>query len=84
MSELWFKTKKYGYGWQPSTWQGWLVLTTYVLLVGLGALGLINFGAGKPSTLIAFLTFEAAVTAGLIIICRAKGGPARWRWGDDN
>ena len=30
---LWFRRKKYGWGWTPSTWQGWTVVG-FILLVG--------------------------------------------------
>ena len=37
----WFPRKKRGFGWGlPVTWQGWLVLGTYLVLVILGAVGL--------------------------------------------
>ena len=31
--KLWFKRKLYGWGWTPVTWQGWLVLGVYVVLL---------------------------------------------------
>jgi len=27
--KLWFKAKRYGWGWTPACWQGWLVLGVY-------------------------------------------------------
>jgi len=36
-SEYWFPAKHYGWGWGfPITWQGWLVLIAYILLVVIG------------------------------------------------
>ena len=35
MTQLWFKAKKYGYGWYPATWQGWLVILVYLTILGL-------------------------------------------------
>ncbi len=29
--KYWFKAKKYGRGWTPSSWRGWLVLVAWVL-----------------------------------------------------
>ncbi len=29
----WFRNKKRGIGWVPATWEGWLVLLTYVVTV---------------------------------------------------
>ena len=33
----WFKRKLYGWGWTPATWQGWLVLAVFVVLMILNA-----------------------------------------------
>lgn len=32
---IWFKAKRYGWGWYPATWQGWLVIAVYILVVSL-------------------------------------------------
>ena len=32
-SKLWFKAKRYGWGWTPSAWQGWMVLLVYLVSV---------------------------------------------------
>ena len=29
----WFKARLYGWGWTPATWQGWLVLAIWLVLV---------------------------------------------------
>jgi len=31
--KVWFKAKRYGYGWYPSSWQGLLITITFLLLV---------------------------------------------------
>ena len=36
--KYWFPAKRYGWGWgMPSTWQGWLVLAAFVVLVFAGS-----------------------------------------------
>ena len=36
-SRYWFPAKRYGWGWGfPTTWQGWLVIALYVVLIGAG------------------------------------------------
>ena len=32
-SQLWFRARRYGWGWAPATWQGWAVLAVYVIAV---------------------------------------------------
>jgi hypothetical protein len=29
----WFGRKKFGWGWGPASWQGWLVVTAYVAFI---------------------------------------------------
>ncbi len=79
--KLWFKAKTYGYGWYPVSWEGWVTLLIYLLVVvGLG----VNLDKSPQAAgdLILFFASIAAATAILIAICVKKGEPARWRWGN--
>lgn len=29
----WFKSKPFGWGWTPVTWQGWLIMVLYIALI---------------------------------------------------
>lgn len=33
MSKPWFRPKKFGYGWTPVTWQGWVVTIILALII---------------------------------------------------
>ncbi len=72
----WFPAKRYGWGWGvPATWQGWVVLVGWlVLLLSGGALL-------APRSVPGFLLFTVVLTAALLRVCYAKGEPPRWRWG---
>jgi hypothetical protein len=77
---LWFKRKLYGWGWMPVTWQGWLVIVGYVLLVVCFALTIDERSPAKEVVFtfvlpVAFLTFT------LLRICYLKGEKPRWQWG---
>jgi uncharacterized membrane protein YhaH (DUF805 family) len=73
----WFPARRFGWGWgAPTRWQGWLVLGTFVLVMGIGSIVLI------PQQLAAFLCLTLLTSALLLIICYAKGEPPAWRWGD--
>ena len=77
--KIWFPAKKYGYGWGlPITWQGWLVLMAYLLLIIIGILILIN----NPSEIGAFRIYVLLFTIVFIFICWKKGEKPAWRWGD--
>jgi hypothetical protein len=82
MSEYWFRPKTYGYGATPITWQGWAVVAASVILIVAAALLILPYRAQSPAALIVFLAVEAAVLAGLWVVCRRKTeGEWRWRWG---
>ncbi len=80
--QYWFKRRRYGWGWVPVSWQGWLSLGLFILVVLTAALRLPAKPA-QPTTrqLIEFIgTFIVAVIA-LVVIGYAKGPVPRWRWG---
>lgn len=80
--ELWFKAKTFGYGWYPSTWQGWLVTIVYLILFTLSAITFsITSNQNKVNFLIPYITTILILTITLIIIAKVKGEKARWRWG---
>jgi len=73
----WFPAKSYGWGWGfPNTWQGWLVLAVYGTLMLAGIL-LIDPGANPEF----YALYVTLLSAGLLMVCRLKGEPPRWRWG---
>jgi uncharacterized membrane protein YhaH (DUF805 family) len=77
--EYWFPTKRYGWGWGiPTTWQGWLVLAAFVVLLIIGSIVL---PPGKQ--IWSYLAYVAVLCVLLIGICWRKGEPPRWRWGKD-
>lgn len=80
---LWFRAKRYGWGWEPCTWQGWVVMFTWTALV------VINFAvvdARSPSSSDALLNAIPStmiITAMLVVVCYCTGEKPRWRWGKD-
>ncbi|EKD68271.1 MAG: hypothetical protein ACD_48C00001G0003 [uncultured bacterium] len=82
MKRYWFKRKLFGWGWQPATWEGWLVLFGFV------AISFANFffrytdRIDVSETLayrFAFDTFVLVII--LMIICLRTGEKPRWQWG---
>jgi drug/metabolite transporter (DMT)-like permease len=77
-SSYWFAAKRYGWGWSiPRTWQGWVVLATFL---GLLIAGTIVFA---PTASPIFYIYVAVLVALLLGVCWLKGEPLRWRWGND-
>jgi uncharacterized membrane protein YhaH (DUF805 family) len=72
--KLWFKAKNYGWGWYPSSWEGWLILLIYLILIMVASkLIAIN--------LYLYLSFCFIITAILIFICYKTGEKPYFRWG---
>ena len=73
----WFRARRQGWGWGlPATWQGWVVLAVFLVLLGAGALLL-------PTNAFFFFGYVGLVSGGLVAICWLKGEPPRWRWGNE-
>lgn len=77
----WFKRKRYGYGWVPATWQGWLVIVMYSILVLLGALFLTRENASEGDNILVFATSFVVATGTLLVITHYTGPKPKWRWG---
>ncbi len=80
---LWFRAKRYGWGWTPVTWQGWAVMAAYMAVV-LGWAGYEVGGTGRRQPISAVwpgLVVILLLTALLIAICWIRGERPRWRWG---
>lgn len=79
--KLWFRAKRYGYGWYPSSWEGLLVLVIYLGLV-LFTFRMVDIKSHSVSdTLIGVFVPFIVLTIILIFVCCRKGERARWRWG---
>jgi hypothetical protein len=73
-NKIWFVNKTYGYGWTPSTWEGWLVvLILLILFIPLAIYIEYNVILGMIGILF--------ITGLLIYICYKKGEKPSWRWG---
>jgi len=72
----WFPAKRYGWGWGlPTCWQGWLVLLGFSAGLAVGLLFL-------PHRPLYRIGCPLLLTAMLLLICRWKGEPPAWRWGE--
>ncbi len=81
MKKIWFKRKLYGWGWYPSTWQGWLIMALYI-----GALIKISYifdvDLNRTSTApVGFVASVLFLTVILICICYKTGEKPKWQWG---
>jgi len=75
----WFAPNSHGYGTGlPISWQGWVLLIGYLLIVLVGAAWL------APLSMIAYVALSATLTIAFVLIAKktTRGG-WRWRWGED-
>lgn len=77
--KLWFKAKRYGYGWVPCSYEGWLVLLMYILFLFTDALLLDKHSHSASDTVRPFLVHVVLATALLLFICYRKGEKPGWR-----
>jgi len=77
--DIWFHAMKYGFGWGlPATWQGWVVLLSYLALVMAGVFFIKRF----PWLTIPFVIYVFLLSGVLFFMCRKKGEKPESRWGE--
>ncbi|MEY4615279.1 MAG: hypothetical protein RJB66_239 [Pseudomonadota bacterium] len=81
MSEkiIWFKRKKYGIGWTPCTWQGWLITLGYSTSI---VAPLILIHPMSKTVLYIWYGYIVAITIANFYIMYRYGEPLKWRWGN--
>jgi uncharacterized membrane protein YhaH (DUF805 family) len=75
MKKLWFKRKSYGWGWTPSSWEGWLSLFVWLLFF------VYIVKEISPENIFVPMACIAILTSALITLCYAKGEKPKWQWG---
>jgi hypothetical protein len=76
--QYWFKAHKSGYGWHPSTWQGWLVIVLYLGFLIHSFIQVDSHSHSNSDTLIGFLPRFLIFTALLTILTYLKGESITW------
>ena len=77
----WFKRKLYGWGWTPATWQGWVTLAVFIVLIVFNFNRIDSGSHSGSDTLINFIPETAVLVAILLAICYLTGEKPRWQWG---
>lgn len=82
-NKKWFRPKRYGWGVEPISWEGWLATIVFILLMLAGAyfIGFFEEPITKAKVY-QFLALVLIFTAGFINWTRDKmEGELRWQWG---
>lgn len=69
--KLWFKKKRYGWGWTPSSWEGWLIAVVYMIAIFSSA-----FRVEKNKTI--YIPIFIFANLFLIYILQKKGEKVDW------
>jgi uncharacterized membrane protein YhaH (DUF805 family) len=82
---MWFKEKRYGFGWEPASWQGWVAVIIHLFSNALLLLYMASKEgySGQQSFLVYTVPFLLVSSALLIYLCYKKGPKPKWKWGDE-
>lgn len=80
--KYWMKRRRYGWGWTPVTWQGWLFMILQLGILFTAALQLPPKPV-QPSTaqLARFLIIVVLVIISLVLVSSIAAPEPHWRWG---
>jgi hypothetical protein len=82
MKHYWFKAKRYGWGWYPASWQGWVILVGFICLICWNLYRVDSMSYPVSDSLSPFIIENIFLVVLLIGICYLTGEPPKWRWGD--
>lgn len=76
------KRRRYGYGWIPVTWQGWLFLILQAGIV-ITAATFLPHKPAQPTTaeLVQFFIIFGLAVANLVLVSVQMSPTPKWRWG---
>jgi hypothetical protein len=78
---VWFKAKRFGWGWTPSQPEGWIVIGLFLAAILGSQLALVKFRPPTPAVVAEHLAFAFGLVAVVIAICWKTGEKPSWRWG---
>ena len=80
MAEKWFARKRFGFGWNPVSLEGWVAFGVYLVGIIVAPVTLL----APPITLVKVIGFGIAMlvwSSLMIRLCIVKGEAPRWQWG---
>mgnify|MGYP001582538492 CR=1 FL=1 len=76
--KIWFRNKNYGWGWYPSSKEGWVVLGIFIALMLIWAS---QVEYATPAQLPWYWLALAVLLGVLFGVCFHFGEKPEWRWG---
>lgn len=82
MARLWFKRRRFGWGWSPATKEGWLSVGALLLAVAVAATLLaVTTDDDDAWPVIAYLAFVLVALAIFLRVASQHAPKPHWRWG---
>lgn len=80
--KIWFKRKRYGWGWYPATKEGWGILLLWLSAFISNEYYFLQGGSEDNVNVAKFLGITFLITVGLVIISALTGEKPKWQWGE--
>ncbi|MBU6371022.1 MAG: hypothetical protein KGH93_00360 [Patescibacteria group bacterium] len=81
--KLWFRAKRFGWGWYPVSVEGWAVTLIYAFVMVRAVLWA-DHTHSASDTLIKLAPIFIIVTGLFLVICYRTGEAPGWHWGEKN
>ncbi len=82
--ELWFKNKRWGYGWSPNTKNGWIVTIAYLAVIYVLAEVFASQGEELDLMFSLLIGFAVVVTTLVLFFVSLRHAPKpKWQWGEN-
>jgi len=78
---LWFRAKRYGWGWVPVTWQGWGITIMFVFWLVSEIVFVNNHSHSVSDFLMQVVPTTYIMFVFFVIVCYATGEKPAWNWG---
>lgn len=81
--KVWFKAKRFGWGWSPASPEGWVVVAAFLAALMGSTIALVRFRPVPPSPSMVgeHLALACVLATSLVGICYKTGEKPGWRWG---
>lgn len=79
--KLWFRAKTYGWGWTPSSWEGWVVLLVWAVFFAWNTYRLMWVSESDTPKALQLIVVNVLSVSLLLFICYRTGEKPHWQWG---
>lgn len=79
MRKYWFKKKSSSWSWSPASWQGWLVMGIFFILVSANVFRMEFNALSRDNAVLEFVLETIAMALALVVICYKTGEKQEWQ-----